>query len=616
MAQSESLLTSHTIPDSLRANANAVVRYNAVTIEIKAYNKMLYTNKRIVTILNSSGNSKNGAYMSYDNGVNIKQLEAKIYNANGKEIKKIRKNDFEDVSAVDGGTLYSDSRVKYLNYTPIDYPYTILFETEVEYSSTAFIPTWRPIEGYYISTENSDYKIINDTDVEIKLKTLNFEDFGIEKHGNFDYSAKNLNAIRYEIYSPEFNKIAPYLKAKLTEFEMEGVKGVNTNWTDFGKWMNDKLIQGTQTLPEQVKADIKQLTANATTDLEKAKIVYQYMQNKTRYISVQVGIGGWKPMLASDVDRLGYGDCKGLTNYAKALLDEIGVKNFYTVIYGDRDIKNIDKSFSSIQGNHVILCIPSKSDYLWLECTSQTSPFAYNANFTDDRDALIITPEGGKIVHTKVYKAEENLLDTKASVQLTDAGNFLANVTLKSYGTQYGYHYGIETAIEKDQILHYKNDWSYINALNISTMAFENNKDSIIFTEKVKVNAERYASKAGTRLLLQPNFFNRIESAPQRYTNRKLPFETERGFVDVDTYEINIPDNLEVEALMDDVNINTKFGTYTASITQIDNQKLLYKRKFMLNKGTYTKDEYEAFRAFWLDVVKYDKSKIVLKSKS
>ena len=58
---------------------------------------------------------------------------------------------------------------------------------------------------------------------------------------------------------------------------------------------------------------------NETDPIEKAKIVYKYMQEKTRYISVQVGIGGFKPMLAKDVDRLGYGDCKALSNYTKAL---------------------------------------------------------------------------------------------------------------------------------------------------------------------------------------------------------------------------------------------------------------------------------------------------------
>lgn len=615
-AQEQELLIALTIPSELRENANAVVRFDDINISISAYNKMVYTNKRIVTILNSSADNKHGAVMGYDKNIAIKKLEAKIYNSFGKEIKKIKKNDFEDVSAVDGATLYSDSRVKYLNYTPTEYPYTVVFETEVEYSSTAFIPGWRPIEGFYTSTENASYKITNTSGIEVKIKTSNFDNFNIQKKNDFEYIAEKLKSIKPEAYSPALTDYAPFLKATLTEFEMEGVKGMNTDWNNFGLWMNDKLIKGTQTLPDKAKSDIKSLTANAETNIEKAKIVYNYMQDKTRYISVQVGIGGWKPMLASDVDRLGYGDCKALTNYTKALLDEIGIESYYTVIYGDRELRDIDESFSSIQGNHVILCLPNESDYIWLECTSQTSPFGYNANFTDDRDALIITPEGGKIVHTKVYKTEDNLLHTQAVIQLEDTGNFEANVELKSYGTQYGYHEGIQRQTVKNQELHYKNEWSHINALNISEIEFKDDKDSIVFNEKIKVNSERYASRAGNRLLLQPNFFNRIETAPTRYDNRLLPFELDRGFVDVDSYEIILPETLEVETLMNEVNISNKFGEYSASIVQNENNKLVYTRKFLLQKGFYEKEDYEAFRAFWLEVVKNDKSKIVLKYKS
>lgn len=616
LAQDELLLQSLLIPSELRENANAIIRLENTHIEIEAFNKMTYNNKRIVTILNSSGDGKHGAFMGYDNNTNIKKLEAKIYNAQGKEIKKFRKNDFVDQSAVDGGTLYSDSRVKYLEYTPVSYPYTVVFETLVEYSSTAFIPSWNPIEGYYISSQNVDYKISNLSNVDLKVKTYNFEDYEIVKHSDTHYSAENLKALKYESYSPPFSGFAPVLKASLTRFDMEGVEGINNNWSDFGLWMNDKLIEGTQELPQEVIEEVKMLTAYDKSDLEKAKTVYQYMQNRTRYISVQVGIGGWKPMLASDVDRLGYGDCKGLTNYTKAMLDELGVENYYTVIYGGRDIRNIDDTFSSVQGNHVILCIPNESDYLWLECTSQTSPFGYNANFTDDRDALIITPEGGKIVHTKVYKTEDNLLDSKASIILDDSGNIEAQVVSKSYGTQYSHHDNTESLPTKDQILHYKEYWNYINGLNVIDMNYDNNKDSIIFTENIKVAANRYAAKAGNRLLLQPNLFNRIESAPNKYNNRTLPFEIDRGFTDVDSFEIKIPNTLEVEVLMNPIAIENKFGTYKASITQVSNDTLLYRREFIMNKGNYSKEEYSAFRNFWLEVVKYDKSKIVLKSKS
>lgn len=616
ISQEDPLLVSFLVPVELSKNSNAVVRWDEVDIEVKAYDKMVYTNKRIVTILNSSADSKHGAVMHYNDNTNIKKLEAKIYNSVGKEIKKFKKGDFEDVSAVSGATLYSDNRVKYMNYTPTTYPYTVVFETEVEFRSTAFLYGWKPLEGYYTSTQNSDYKITNSSGIPINIKTTNFEGYNIEKIGEYHYSAKNLNAITPEAYSPDFFKFAPELKASLTEFDMEGVKGTNNNWQEFGKWMNDKLIQGTRVLPEQVKQEVKSLTANATSNLEKAKIVYQYMQDKTRYISVQIGIGGWKPMLASDVDRLGYGDCKGLSNYTKALLDEVGVQSYYAIIYGDRDIRNIDRSFSSVQGNHAVLCVEDNSDYVWLECTSQTTPFGYNANFTDDRDALIITPEGGKIVHTTIYNTEDNLLDTKASVTLSETGDVAATIVLKSYGTQFGYHYGIQGQTVKEQKLHYKDYWSYINGLKLNAMEYTNDKDSIVFTEKITLNAERYASKSGSRLLLQPNFFNRRETSPQRYQERKIPFEMERGYTDVDSYEIALPENFEVEALMDDVTIKNKFGEYAVSISQNPQHKLVYNRRFIINKGTYQKEDYESFREFILEVVKNDQAKIVLKSKS
>ena len=93
---------------------------------------------------------------------------------------------------------------------------------------------------------------------------------------------------------------------------------------------------------------------------------------------------------------MGYGDCKALTNYTRVLLKTVGIESYYTVVYGDRRIENFEQDFVSMQGNHIILAIPSNDNYIYLECTSQTSPFGYNADFTDDRYALIVKPEGGK----------------------------------------------------------------------------------------------------------------------------------------------------------------------------------------------------------------------------
>lgn len=616
IAQNDDVFDTSTIPLELMEKVNAVVRYDYNQIEVESYDKFIYTNKRIVTVLNAQGNSKLGAYVSYDGNINIGKLEARIYDANGDEIKKIRKNDFQDVSAVSGGTLYSDSRVKYLEYTPVNYPYTILFESEVVYNSTAFLPSWRPIEGFYASTEFAEYKIVNESDVIIKMKTINFEDYAIEQHSDFHFTAKNLKSLKPEAYSPSFGTYAPKMKVSLTEFDMEGVKGFNTNWKDFGKWVHDALLAETTVLPAQVISEVKTLTKDASSDLEKAKLVYEYMQNKTRYISVQVGIGGWKPMLAEDVERLGYADCKGLSNYTKALLAEIGVEAHYAIIYGDSDLRSIDAEFSSVEGNHAVLCIPNEDQDVWLECTSQTNPFGYTAGFTDDRDALLITPEGGKIVHTTVYPTEDNLQDTKATIAIAQDGSISADVTIKTYGYQYGLHEGVQNKPLREQELDLKNYWDYINNLSIDAIVYDNDKDNVVFTEKAKVSSTSYATKSGKRLLFQPNAFNKVTSVPARYKNRTLDFEIERGFTDEDEFTIKIDSSLKIEAIPDDVSISNAYGNYSFSIEKISENELVYKRTYILNKGYYPKQDYKAFREFISQIVRHDKTKIVLISKT
>jgi hypothetical protein len=612
-SQSNELYNASLVPDELSEKVNSVVRYHNTKIDISAYNRMLVTEKRIVTVYNKIGDRNLNAFAGYDDKRIIKKIEAFVYDKNGNQIKKFKKGDFVDESAVSGGTLYSDSRVKYLNYTPISYPYTLEFYVEIDYKTTAFIPTWQPLEKYYNATQNSEYQITNNSGVELKTKASNFEGFNVETIGQLHYRATNMPAIAYEEYSPDFDSFTPEVKAALVEFDMEGVKGINNNWQEFGKWMNDVLIADTQKLPESVINEVKALTAHTNDPIEKAKIVYQFVQDKTRYISVQVGIGGWKPISAMEVDNVGYGDCKGLTNYTQALLKEIGVESYYTVIYGGSGrIYDIDKDFSSTQGNHVILSLPNQDDYIWLECTSQTNPFGLIAGFTDDRDALIIKPEGGEVVRTKAYKPGESLQHTNAIVVVDDYGNIEANVEIKSNGYQYSLREAYETKDVKQQNLNYKNYWSNINNLQIDEVSFENDKTQIEFNESVSLSAKNYASKTGDRLLLQPNLFNVVSTIPARYSTRYLDFQISRGYEDQDEYIFEFPNTLEIEALPDSVSIDTKFGTYEFSMKTLDKNRVSYKRRYVLNKGTYAKEDYEDFREFRKLIAKHDKSKMVL----
>ena len=82
------------------------------------------------------------------------------------------------------------------------------------------------------------------------------------------------------------------------------------SWKNYGIWKN-QLLDRRDNLPVETINTIKQLTNGLSTKKEKVKKVYEFVQSKTRYVSVQLGIGGWQPFTAEIVDKYGYGDCKG-----------------------------------------------------------------------------------------------------------------------------------------------------------------------------------------------------------------------------------------------------------------------------------------------------------------
>ncbi len=608
-------LTTFTIPPELKEDANAVVRNNITEITIEDVNRMVVTKKMVVTVLNKLGNSDAGIYESYDNDTKITNLSAIIYDAFGNEIKKFKERDFTDVSAVDGGTLYSDSRVKYIDYTPISYPYTLVFESEYRTSTTGFIPWWIPVNGYYVSVEKSSYTLKNPKAIPWRIKETNFADYDIEKKESdteLNYSLVKKTALEYENQSPAYRDILPIVKIALNKFSLKGVYGEATNWKEFGKWMHESLLVGRDVIDDATKNKLLDLVKDAKTDIEKTKIVYEFMQNKTRYISVQVGIGGWEPIAANKVDEVGYGDCKGLTNYTKALLDVVGVTSYYTVVYA-KERRNLDKDFSSIQGNHVILNVPNNGKDIWLECTSQTMPFGFLGDFTDDRDVLVVTPEGGIIKRTASYTDEVNLQTIKGEIELTAQGDVKATLKRTSKGIQYDDKFYFENYTDEELIKNYKsNVWSYNNNLEVDAYQLNNDKENVVFTEDLGLSIKNFASVNETEYLFRVNIFNKESYIPKRYRKRNLPLKISRGYKDVDEYTIKIPASYKLEYVPENKEISTKFGSYKISFNVIDESTFSYKKEILMKEGVHPKEDYKAYRSFRRSIAKSENLRIAL----
>lgn len=609
------------IPVELLSKSNSVIVEEDITIDVSSPTQLLYQNRKVVTVLNENGKQNATAFINYDKDKKIDEVNVKVYDKNGVEIEKYKKRDFKDVSSSDGFSLYTDDRILYLDYTPVGYPYTLEFTYSYTQKSNAFIEPWIPLKYYVTSTLNSTYTLKFDPNNKPKIYTQNLDGYAIEiTEGPSSYVAKatSIKAVKYESLKPSTKKWLPLVKFMLPNFYFKGVYGSANSWKEFGGWYQKSLLANVSNLPDATKQQVKNLVATASTNEEKARLIYQYVQDKVRYVSVQIGIGGWKPMLASDVDRLSYGDCKALTNYTKALLDVVGVPSYYTVIFAGEQQTDLRENFPSIEGNHVILGIPNlknTSDITWLECTNQKVPFGFLGDFTDNRKVLIITPEGGEIIKTKKYSAQDNTVSLKATLTMDHKFGLKGSVVQKAKGVQYGNHYYLEDEKQDDIDEHYKYYWGHLDNLETSEISFNNNKEDIVFTETLDISTTGYISLAGDRILLTPNVFNRYKELPDHYSERLSEFEIQRGYTFKDEVTITLPNALAIGSLFKPILIESEYGTYHATIEELSPNTLLYKRTFEIKEGLYPKEAYASYEKFIKKVVKKERSKIILTQK-
>ncbi len=260
--------------------------------------------------------------------------------------------------------------------------------------------------------------------------------------------------------------------------------------------------------------------------------------------------------------------------------------------------KNIDPDFTKMQGNHVILNIPQKdTSDIWLECTSQESPFNYIGDFTDNRYVLRVQPEGGKLLKTRRYSEEENLETINCNLQLDENGGFVADFERNSYGIPYGDIYWIRKETEKDQKKYYRNEWGDIQNIDFNSIEFENNREEIVFREKLNFSGQGLASKAGDRLLVPLNFIQQGSISIEKNKDRKRPLLMKRGRTYKDEFVYRLPEGFVIEALPESQLVDSEFGGFTLLITSAENE-IRVNRSLLIKEGEWPAEKYKDFREF------------------
>src|SRR5260221_7146148 len=160
------------IAEELKKDVDIVVREDHMSFRIKSKNNATYYVHQVSTIFNERGNSAAKEIISYDKLSKVTDINAYIYNAEGKQIKRLKKSEIYDQASYDGITMLSDVRFKRIDMAQATYPYTVEIEYEIEYNFLFLIPSswWG---GERIAHEQASYQLIFPPDLKPRYKLFN-----------------------------------------------------------------------------------------------------------------------------------------------------------------------------------------------------------------------------------------------------------------------------------------------------------------------------------------------------------------------------------------------------------------------------------------------------------
>lgn len=615
----QELYSAAEIDKDLLMRASSVIRTMDMNIEIKNVNQFTYTVKNVITVLNENGNEDAAVRIWYNKSRQIRSIRGAIYDEFGRRTTKISAKSFTDINASDNNSLFLDSRVKIFKPDSRIYPYTIEIEYEVRSKQTLNLPDWYPLTSSGVSLERASLTVNVDPDFQLRYKEVNYpgsvEMKEMDGFKTYHWQISNIQALKNEPYSPIPETFLTSVRLAPEHFRYEKVNGSFSNWDEYGQWMYDALLKDRREIPVHTASLVKSMTADINNPREKAKAIYEFVQKKTRYVSIQVGIGGFQPFLASDVDRTGYGDCKALVNYTQGLLDVVGIPSDYVVVASGDKKKNAIPDFASInQFDHVILRIPFDNDTAWVDCTSKDNPFDYLGTFTDDRLAVACTENGGELVRTPRYLADDSKQIRTARLKVDQEGNIKGNIITEFDGWQYGNRNFIIGDPVNEQLKKVPKIYR-IGNLSIDNYSIDQEKNASPKTiEKLNFDAHNYGAISADLMFIPINKLNRSPLPPE-VRNRENDLYINRGYIDVDSIIYELPGNYVIEQLPREINMEHPFGSFIVTFEN-DGQKLLYSRRIQLNQGKYSSEQYTELVDFFRQIADADRGRFVLKKKA
>ncbi len=608
------------------SDVNAIVLLSETETTVKDSGETVTRERRVIKVLRPEGRDAAFQGVPFDEETRLNYFKGWSISAKGVEYEA-KKDDVAEVSVGEGYEVYSDAKAKVMRIPGVDVGTVVGVEWEQKKHPYTFEDHW--FFQIHQPVVRARFILHLPAGWEYRAAWLHYPEQEPQIQSNtYSWELSDLPRIENENEMPHWRALAGQL---IVTYFSEKTKGRSySTWSDFGAWYG-QLTAGVRDPSPALQQKVQELAPASLPLFERIKNLARFAQRDVRYAAIEIGIGGLQPHPASQVFSNRYGDCKDKATVLSAMLAQIGVKSYYVPVHTDRGIYT-EKTPPTIGFNHVILAIqlpeasfkgsfpalyehPKLGHLLIFDPTSSVVPLGQIPSYEQDNYGLLVTDQGGELIHLPLSSPDLNKITRTARLSLTPDGSLKGEVQEVRSGWQAAagrYAFEHQTNADRRKILE-RFLGRMMGNFQLESVDAENlddiEKDLIIH---YKFTADHYAKNAGSLLLVRPRVLGEKLGALDMSKPRHYPYEFDAPTLQTDVFEFNLPDGYKIDELPEAAKATFAFGEYNSKIEN-EGTQLKYSREYKINAVRVPAEKIGDLGKFFHQINQDERSMAVLK---
>ncbi len=569
-------------------------------------------------MLTSEG-SKAAALAVYYNRAfsKVVSVRARVHRPNGRT-KTYTLADLGDHPTFGGSVLYSHSRMIERTFGVLPVGTVVEWHSVIE-SNT---PSWQVSRfgfGDRIPTKSSRFEVIVPEGWQIEsVSTQGWKPIvmapttmKVAEGTKYIWQSNDLKPVKSEPMAPGILDLIPLVSVRLTQWVHAGkAHKAFADLQDYGRWTYT-IQEGQNSPTPELEAQVQAIMTKASAEpQQRAEMIYRWVQEKIRYVAVEVGMGGWRPHSAQEVLKYGYGDCKDKANLLRTMLSVAGIDSHLVELYSHSGVPRPFLFPGVGNGNHAILAVHLPEGTVYADPTERTVPFGELPARDQGAQVLLIHPSQSGLQTTPPALAEDNVKEITVEVDLPKTGARAEGKARLS--TRGAFSANLRRAVvtgakgEEDDLFE---GWGWLRKVEAKKVVFDTSNPRQTRAEG-EISLSRFGTEVGSKLIFRPLDVLVTPGEQLRRTERTHPIVFGAAITRASELRIGLA-GARVSELPKKIVVESDIGRFEESWRQ-EEDVLIVSSRYVRNVREVGPERYEEVLEFFERIVKARSRSVVI----